>query len=382
MMLLPLAAAVEKPSGLFFRGAARNADWIGGDGMMRADLYNGAPVGPGGFLRVGHADGWAKMDLCQGKDKAEVMGCKWGAPLAPSGSVELGQSMLVKLHDRGNWFTFTIGDSARHVNFSAPLPLAAILLKDGVPAQYQEAWDAFNWDLPLPPGKYALGIHPLAGASLEGAPLSALFRPIGSISEKKSYSAFMGPGESRLLRFDVAKQDHFGVGLRMGRETAQARLYDAKGNLLEQGKQQFVALKPGYYYLWLRVPEGAEGTDVTANLFGQEPPPNEPPEKLVKWIINGAEGERPNVEDSQEADPDNQPPAWERFLKHPRYEQVSDNAGERSEEDGSGGEGGDSSEGEGQEEGEGNGDGSGESGGEGGEQMNEEQGDSGAGDGE
>lgn len=378
MKLLPLAAAVDKPSGLFFRGAARNADWIGGDGMMRADLYNGAPVGPGGILRVDHADGWAKMDLCQGRDKAEVMGCKWGASLAPSGSVELGQSMLVKLHDRSNWFTFTIGDSARHVNFSAPLPLAAILLKDGVPAQYQEAWDAFNWDLPLPPGKYALGIHPLAGASLEGAPLSALFRSIGSLGEKRPYSAFMGPGESRLLRFDVAKQDHFGVGLRMGRETVQARLYDSKGNLLEQGKQQFVALKPGYYHVWLRVPEGAEGTEVTVNLFGQEPPPNEPPEKLVKWIINGAEGERPNVENSQEADPENQPPAWERFLKRPGYERVSENAGEPSEEDGSGGEGGDSPESEGQADGEGNG--------EGGEQpaqdMDGEQGDSGAGDGE
>ena len=59
------------------------------------------------------------------------------------------------------------------------------------------------------------------------------------------------------------------------------------------GKQQFLKLDKGTYYLWIRIPSSAEGTECTVFLFGQEPPPNEPPEKLVKWFISGAEGPRP-----------------------------------------------------------------------------------------
>lgn len=330
--LLPLAAKVDKPLGLHYRGSVRGADWIGADGMLRPDLENGQGVGPGGILRLDHGAGWAKLDLCEGQTQAAVMACKWGAALSPSGPAEISQSMLVKLHDRINWFAFTVADSARHVNFSAPLPLAALILRDGTPAHYQEAWEGFNWDLPLAPGRYVLGIRPMAGSSLEGGPLSVLFRNIESLGEKRPFTAYMGAGETRLLRFDVAKKGDFGVGLRMTRETAQARLYDARGYLVHQGKQQFMTLKPGRYYLWLRVPEDAEGTDVTANLFGQEPPPNEPPEKLVKWIIGGAEGERPQVETTQEADAETQRPDWERFLSSGFQEQASDNSDSESGE--------------------------------------------------
>lgn len=355
--LLPIAA--DKPHGFHFRGAVRGVDWIGADGRLRADLYSGAMVGPGGMLALRHGPGMAQLDLCDAKDAAGVMACKWGATLAPSGAGEISQSSLAGLHERVNWFAFAIKDT-QHVNFSAPLPVAAILLKDGAPVRYQEAWERFNWDLPLAPGRYSLGLRPFAGASLEGGSLATLFRPMSSLSEKKPYTAFMGPGESRLLRFDVARKADFGIGLRMSKETVEARLYDAQGRVVAQGKQQFAQLAPGTYHLWLRVPEGAEGTEVTASLFGQEAPPNDPPEKLVKWIITGGAGERPSVETDQAADPDEMRPAWERFLKRESYRSPSGDGEaapeggeggnpEVNEEGGEGGEGGDGSgEGEGE----------------------------------
>jgi len=313
--LLPLTGKQNQPMGLYYRGAVTGADWIGGDGLLRANLYNGAPVGPGGFLKLTHTEGWAKMDLCDAKASGEVMACKWGESLSPASTVEVTQSSLLKLRERTNWFSFAVTD-IQHVNFSAPLPLSAILVREGAPLNYQEAWEAFNWDLPLPPGKYLLGIHPLAGSSLDGGSLSILFRSLSPWSEKRPYTAYLAPGESRLLAFDVAKKDKFGIGLRMTKETAQARLYDTQGKVVDEGKQQFVSLQPGKYYLWLRVPEGSEGTEVTANLFGQEPPPNEPPEKLVKWIIDGAQGPRPSLLGEAEEKPENRRPEWERFLRN------------------------------------------------------------------
>jgi hypothetical protein len=146
-----------------------------------------------------------------------------------------------------------------------------------------------------------------------------LFRSLPTVSETRPFTAYLGPGESRLLRFDVARKGEYGIGLRMDRETAEARLYDAAGRVAAQGKQQFVKLAPGVYHIWLRVPEGSAGTAATVLVFGQEAPPNEPPERLVKWIVEGAEGPRPETAQEQEAAPEGQRPSWERFLRGNAY---------------------------------------------------------------
>jgi hypothetical protein len=288
------------------------------------------------MLALRHGPGKAQLDLCDASSPAAVMACKWSAGLAPSGPQTLAPSSLSALRDQVNWFAFALRDT-QHVNLSAPSPLAALLLKDGAPYRYQEAWERFNWDLPLPPGKYSLGIRPFAGASLAGNSLAGLFRPIPTVTETRPFTAFLGPGESRLLRFDVAREADFGIGLRMGKETVEARLYDAEGRVVAQGKQQFVKLIPGVYHLWMRVPEGSEGTEVTALAFGQESPPNEPPERLVKWIIGGAQGPRPETALEQAAEPDRRKPEWERLLKREAYGSQGE---EYRGEGGEGGEGG------------------------------------------
>ena len=295
---------------LFYQGAVTRIDWVGGDGRLRDNLSDGAEIGPGGFLVLRYEAGWVKMDLCAGAKAEDIMACKWKASIAPSGALEVRQSSQFTLANTTSWFSLSLADS-QHVNFASPLPLAAILLRDGKPVNYQEAWERFNWDLPLPPGKYQLGVHPVAGSSLEGGELAVLFRSIAPISDKQPFTGYFAPGESRLLSFGVKAKAKFGIGLRMNSETVEARLYDGSGAVVAQGKQQFVSLEKGTYYLWLRVPLGAEGTQCTAYLFGQDAPPNEPPERLVRWIISGEEGPRPKLSSNDEEDTAKSRPSWQ-----------------------------------------------------------------------
>jgi hypothetical protein len=355
--LLPLRGAEKKPARLYFRGSIRAVEYYDRSGRLAPKSDDGSVVGPGGLLRVLHGEGWGRMDLCGSGGAAEVMACKWAAGLQPARVTDIAGASVHGLSDGVNWFGFTL-EEVRHVNLSAPAPASVILLREGAPAHYQEAWEKFNWDLPLDPGRYVLGLRPLAGASLDGIPFSALFRGIAVLSEKRPFSAFLGAGEGRLLRVDVAKKDRFGIGLRMQRETVEARLYDAKGMRVAQGKQHFLELEPGRYHLWLRVPEGREGTEVTAYLFGQEAPPNEPPEALVRWIVNGAEGPRPVTGTVGDEDAGEGTSAWTRLLEDgvDGEEEGATEGGDAGEDeasqDGGGEEGdgeGESSDGEGEE---------------------------------
>jgi hypothetical protein len=321
-LTVPLSNTMKQSCRFFRWGAIKSIGWIGQNGLLRPDLYDGASIGPGGFLTLSAGEGWIKLDCCDAATPGGTMACKWGASITPTQPSALDNSSIVKLRDRVNWFTFTLRDT-QHVNLGAPLPLASILLKKGSPVNYQEAWELFNWDLPLAPGAYALGIRPIAGSSIEGGRLTSLFRPIERLSEKQPFTVYLAAGESRFLAFTVAKKDRFGIGLRMARETVQSRLYNAQGAIVDQGKQQFVELTKGSYYLWMRVPAGGEGTDVTAFLFGQEPPPNEPPARLVRWIVSGAQGERPVVRTTGgESEADNVP-AWQRMQEQQQGQESS-----------------------------------------------------------
>lgn len=335
-------ALSEKPESFgnfYFRGSATGMEWLDPQGQLHLELPDGARVGPGGLIRLHHASGWAKADLCADRPDAAVgaaasiMTCKWGASLSPSGVGELSLASQVRLKDGENWFSFTLSDT-QHVNLYAPSPLTAILLNGNAPVRYQEAWELFNWDLPLPPGRYTLGLRSIPGGSLAGSVLSGIHRPLESLSEAKPVQCYLGPGQSRLLAFNVGKVSEIGIGLRMNRETAEARLYDADGNVVAQGKQEFTKLPIGRYYLWVRVPEGAQGTDITARLFGQNPPPNEPPEKLVKWIVSGEAGPKPEPERGGEASEARSRPAWERFLRAENGDGEGAATGETAQENG------------------------------------------------
>jgi hypothetical protein len=130
-------------------------------------------------------------------------------------------------------------------------------------------------------------VRGLAGESAEGARLIYSFRNIDVLAEKSPPTISLAPGETRLFRFTLPEQKIIGIGLRTQKEVVQARLYDSEWRLLNRGKQQFKTLEKGDYYLWLHVPLDQAATVCTPILAGQEAPPNQPPESVVRRIVEG-----------------------------------------------------------------------------------------------
>jgi hypothetical protein len=330
---IPVGKAKEK-SFVYYRGAIKGVDWVRQDGILVQNVTNGASAGPGGFLDIHHDAGWSSLCFSKSNGSHDICVAKWGYPLQSKTIKHVEKSSAVRLGLSDNWISFTIKDTA-HVNVSLPVPSAAILMKDTVAVDYTESEFALNWDLPLVPGTYKIGVRPINGATCDGTVLNILIRSIDILSEKKPFNGNLTPGESRLIGFDIAKKSDYGIGLRMNKESVLASLYTPSGALISQGKQQFLQLDKGRYYLRLNVPYDADGTNCMVYLFGQDPPPDEPPENLVRWIINGAQGERPAFSNENQSDAVEQKPAWMRMVVSDSYgtETSSDeNTEEYSEE--------------------------------------------------
>ncbi|NLD93291.1 MAG: hypothetical protein GX639_11560 [Fibrobacter sp.] len=306
-----LGTANDK-SFLFYRGAINGVDWVRQDGILVQNIGNGSSAGPGGYLDIHHDAGWSSLCLSKSDAIHDICVAKWGYPLQGKTIKQITKSSAVRLRASDNWIRFTITDTA-HVNVSLPVSSAAILMKDTIALNYTESESSLNWDIPLVPGTYSIGVRAINGATCDGQMVNVLIRSIEILSEKKPFNGNLTPGESRLIGFDITKKSDYGIGLRMNKETVLASLFNSLGILIAQGKQQYLNLDNGRYYLRLGVPYDAEGTNCTVYLFGQEPPPDEPPENLVKWIINGAQGKRPEFSNVNQNDAIEQKPAWMRM---------------------------------------------------------------------
>jgi hypothetical protein len=297
---------------VFYRGAIHGVDWVRQDGILVQNVENGTSAGPEGYLDIHHDAGWSSLCLSKSNKTHDICVAKWGYPLQGKTIKQISKSSAVKLGTSDNWISFTINDTA-HVNVALSVPSTAILMKDTSALDYTESESALNWDLPLVPGTYKIGVRPINGATCDGMMMNVLIRSIEVLSEKKPFNGNLTPGESRLIGFDISKKSDYGIGLRMNKESVLASLYNPSGVLISKGKQQYLQLDKGRYYLRLNVPYDAGGTNCTVYLFGQDPPPDEPPENLVRWIINGAQGERPELSTDNQSDAVEQKPAWMRM---------------------------------------------------------------------
>jgi hypothetical protein len=270
--------------------------WYSAGGILKTDLSNGellisspretetvAKSRLGGFLKIRHRGGWIKLNLAE-KDNAFAR--KWGYDLRPQNPVDLSKPLEVTLKDGVNWFSFTLNNNL-HVRLQSDVGLVGIIKAAERVSNYKTDFAALDWDMPLQPGKYFLGVRGLAGESIEGARLTYSFRSIDELAEKSPPTISLAPGETRLFRFTLPEQKIIGIGLRTQKEVVQMRLYDSEWRLLNRGKQQFKTLEKGDYYLWLHVPLNQEATVCTPILAGQEAPPNQPPESVVRRIVEG-----------------------------------------------------------------------------------------------
>jgi hypothetical protein len=93
--------------------------------------------------------------------------------------------------------------------------------------------------------------------------------------------------QNRLVKFELQKKSNIGLGLSTQGQTVEAALLDAKCREIASGSQIFKELDKGAYHVLLSVPSGAtqNGVSVTVRLFGQAPPPVDPPAERIKRII-------------------------------------------------------------------------------------------------
>jgi len=284
-------------SRLFWSGAVKKVDWIDRSGRMTSGVKSESTLsGDGGVLLVKYAPGWGKLRICKdaGGGLPALYNCRWGEAVKTDNIPAIKEMSRLTMAGGTNWYSIEIAEPS-HVSLSVPSPAAAVVSTGGKITDYGEFWDDLAWDLPLAPGKYTVGIKPLAARTLAGTPATVGFYPISPVTEDRPLDLYMMPGQKRMVRFDLEKRGKIGAGLALSGETVDAILLDNRGKRLSEGRQIFAELDKGTYYILLSMPASSalNGTDVKLYLFGQNNPPADPPEELVKWIIGGGVGDRP-----------------------------------------------------------------------------------------
>jgi len=293
--VIKIKKSADDPGRLFFSGAIDNVDLISREGQITRNIKSGAALaGSDGILLVNYAPGSSRIRLCA--DDGSILGlneCRWGDVVRNwEDAPVVGEMSKLVMADGVNWYSIELAEPA-HVSLSASAPVAAIIAVDGRVRDYEEFWDGFSWDIPFAPGRFTIGVKPLAGATLAGSELSVGFYPILLLTEDKPLELHLMSGQKRMARFDLPRKNRVGLGLSAERGTAEALLLDGWGRSVGGGRQIFSELDKGAYHVLLSNPSTSAGAGVKLHLFGQNSPPADPPRKLLKWIVGGGVGERP-----------------------------------------------------------------------------------------
>ncbi|MDR0330152.1 MAG: hypothetical protein LBH93_00365 [Chitinispirillales bacterium] len=281
---------------LFLSGAAESADWINKSGQITANIKNGHKLTKeGGMLFVNYAAGIGKLKLCKDDgNQAALNDCRWGEPVKKDNAPVIKELSKLTMADGVNWYSVELTEPA-HLSLHAPAPAAAVTVSGGKIRDYEEFWEDLTWNLPLPEGKFTIGIKPLTGRSLAGVPLAVGFYPIRTLTEEKPIEMHLMASQKRLIKFDIKKKGNIGLGMSTQGQSAEATLLDAKGKSITKGSQIFTKLDKGTYHILLSAPPSStqSASSVKLYLFGQSAPPASPPNEVIQWIIKDGTGERP-----------------------------------------------------------------------------------------
>lgn len=275
---------------LGYHGAVRRVDWWTPDGTLVADVQpgdtlcvphpDGASNKGGGYLAVDHDPGLVKVDLCSGDPRD----CRWGLESPPRRPRRLDGPATMRIADEVQWIELTVSDT-QHVAVDVDRPCVATLLREGERSSSPVALEGLDADLPLLPGRWSMGIRaPGGGQALSGAKLNVSVKPTVLLREDSPPKLSLAPGDTRILRFVLTKKRRIGLGIRANREVVRATLLTPAFEVLAEGQQQFIELPEGLYFVRLSVPRGAGSTVCTVHLVGQKPPPDTPPESVIRRL--------------------------------------------------------------------------------------------------
>ncbi|MGK0362218.1 MAG: hypothetical protein ACI9U2_004538 [Bradymonadia bacterium] len=122
----------------------------------------------------------------------------------------------------------------------------------------------------------------MAGALVVGSSLPT------TLTEGIGAPTLLGPGDTRLYRFETTRKAAVGIGVRANADRVRATVYDAKGAVVAQGGSVMPELDAGTWLLALHLPANAAPVEARPALIGIAPRGDGPPPSTIRGYVETA----------------------------------------------------------------------------------------------
>jgi uncharacterized protein len=267
------AIAVDAASGDVLKVSGGTATFIGTDGkVLRGDSLS---VSSPGELIVDHGAGLVVLWLERGGKSP------W--PMPEPQALALPQTVQLQ----GPAMAFRLAPAQPMVlDISTDAPVIIALEQNGH-RDLQLFPTGAEFHRYVAAGQAMLTVYSTHEGPLSGS-MDVTSTPVTPVGEGVGAPVVLAPGASALFGFEVGNAGNIGVGLRSDPDLANARLLDAKGQVLGEGLNQLSRLEPGSYLLEARAPADAPTLIVRPAVIGLTPPPAGPPPEIANDYLQRA----------------------------------------------------------------------------------------------
>ena len=143
-------------------------------------------------------------------------------------------------------------------------------------------------DIWVPDGSVSLTVRGLAGTALAGAIQVGASAP-ETLTEGIGEPTLLGPGDTRLYRFETTRKAAVGIGVRANADRVRTTVYDMKGTVIAQGGSVMPELDAGTWLLALHLPADAAPVEARPALIGVAPRGDGPPPSTIRTYVENAQ---------------------------------------------------------------------------------------------
>lgn len=269
------AVAGDEGGTLHVRGALTGVTFVHADGRVESGrdipLHEG-----GGSLTLRHDPG-----LILAWVDTPGHSTLWGPETPPAVASPVPRDIALT-GTSGQW-SFATG-AAGMLHLRAPVPVVARWSVGGKPKV--EVFDRGALiDLPISAAPLEVWLRAIAGGTLSGR-LHASFHAAIPATEGAAPDTLLIAGDSRLYSFDLDRSTAIGIGVRDDGDVASCTLYDASGNVLEEGVVMMPTLAAGRYLVAIHTPPTASPVRARLAIVGLKPPDGRPPREVIEQYLH------------------------------------------------------------------------------------------------
>lgn len=171
----------------------------------------------------------------------------------------------------GSKQTIELGrDKAGFVRLQSASPLIATIQRNGLSDQIKFFETGLKTTLFLPAGKSRLQFESTSSEDMEADLYMSDVPPV-PLQEGLGSRVSLLPGDARVYRFSLLKQQQIGIGVQSSIDVTRASLFDQTGQLLGKGVSQKHSLSAGSYYLLVELPSEVDaGVELRPAIVGIE----------------------------------------------------------------------------------------------------------------